>query len=226
MLRLLLELKDKGRRVVIRAIWWSKETKSISCSIAEDVGSFNAKKAYRLSHVLWWLQTGRRVRKGNVIHHVDHNPRNTLVENYEILTRAAHARHHMLGVKRSKKTRKKMKRSAKVRSDTPEFRRLVSDRATRQHREKKFGAHTWTHRHYPDYFLSTYSNVVPERWTHPTYRIHVIRNRRDGKLRHQAVCSQAPMRNFDKSERKWKITKEDPTCARCLAYLAKESKYE
>lgn len=99
--------------------------------------------SYRLTSAIYWLHTGHVVKNGEVIHHVDHDFTNNVIENFECTDRALHASHHHLGKKRSQSTRVKLQISAKKRGQTPEFKEVVSKRAKRQHREKNFGAHVW-----------------------------------------------------------------------------------
>lgn len=141
-----LVLHYKNRKVTVRKLEWSDRFNAYLVYLLPG-HPFKSRKyrfgAYKLTHIVYWLRTGKFVPKGHVIHHSDHNPENNVFENYELMTRAAHAAHHHTGKKRSAKTRAKLKATAAIWSSTPEFRKLVSERAKQQHRENNFGRHTW-----------------------------------------------------------------------------------
>ena len=45
-------------------------------------------------HVLWWLKTGKLVKKGYNLHHINHNKSDDRFENLKLLTQSEHLSYH------------------------------------------------------------------------------------------------------------------------------------
>jgi hypothetical protein len=140
-----LELHNGKSSVVIGSIYWCPLMKAVMCTILLPFKPFRHGRQ-RLTHVVYWMRTGKMVPKGKLLHHIDHNPLNNRFNNLMLCSRAEHAALHHTGVKRSLSTRRKIQMAAKRWSSTPEFKRTVSSRAKQQHAEKNFGACTWKER--------------------------------------------------------------------------------
>jgi hypothetical protein len=211
-MKIMLELRYKDRCIIIKDVVWDRNLKTHYVGIKDRKRPFNKRRLYKLTHVIYWLRTGKKVPKKKLIHHIDHNPQNNVYENFQLMTWSEHATHHHKGSKRSASIKARMKASAIVRSDTPEFRKLVSERAKKQHAENNFGADTrkYNHTRYPS--RSTFSNIVGIN----KMLIHMIRNRKIKPYRHTALCGQYPYRKWYKTKIPWIITKSQPTCKRCI----------
>lgn len=95
-------------------------------------------------HILVWNVLHGEVPKGHVIHHKDGDKTNNAPCNLQVVTRAEHARLHGVGAKRSERTKALMSEKAKERNSKPEYKKMISDRAVRQHQEGNLGQQTWT----------------------------------------------------------------------------------
>jgi HNH endonuclease len=207
-IKLRIELCYANRRIVITDIVWDSNLKTHYTHIENGKFPFNKKRSYKLTHVIYWLHTGKKVPKGKLIHHRDHESTNNLFENFQIMSWSDHAKHHHTGRIDTEEVRQIKKAAAIKRTRTPEFSKIASERAKRQHREKNFGAHT---RHYLFYTDLGYCSVIG---ASKSGFVHILRIRKEKPYYHQTLCGLYPNRNF--KEIPWVETKEQPTCQKCL----------
>lgn len=74
------------------------------------------KEGFRRKHVYVMEQRlGRKLRQGEVVHHVDGNKLNNTIENLEVMLSSEHTILHHTGAKRSAETRRKISVKAKAR---------------------------------------------------------------------------------------------------------------
>lgn len=91
--------------------------------------------------VLMCEKLGRRLKKGEMVHHKNHNKRDNRLRNLELMDRRRHAAAHR-GQKRSEEVKRRMSEAAKTRC-SPYWRAQVSARVKKQHEDGKFGRQTW-----------------------------------------------------------------------------------
>jgi hypothetical protein len=84
----------------------------------------------------------RRLRKNEIVHHDDEDKTNNRITNLVLTTRAKHVLDHPRVL--SEETKRKISAAAKRWSSTPEFCKMASERAKKQHAEGKLGRATWS----------------------------------------------------------------------------------
>ena len=82
---------------------------------------------------------GRKLKPGEVVHHKNEVKTDNDPDNLELTSRSAHQKTHNLGAKRSEETRERMREGAARRVARPDHREHLSDRAKKQHAERRFG---------------------------------------------------------------------------------------
>ena len=102
---------------------------------------FPGKTWVKRSRYVMACHLGRRLRKGEVVHHKDHNHANDRISNLAVMSSSAHTTMHHQGVKESETSR--YKEAARRRVKDPRYLRKLSARVKKQHRQKNFGHHTW-----------------------------------------------------------------------------------
>ena len=98
------------------------------------------KGKWKREHVVVMEQSlGRRLIKGEIVHHIDGDKLNNSIDNLILTNRSEHQRLHHSGSKRSKETKQKISESAKERNMRPDYNNMLSERAKKQHSEGKLG---------------------------------------------------------------------------------------
>ncbi len=85
----------------------------------------------------------RKLRRSEIVHHIDGNKLNNRLRNLEITDRSRHAAHHITGRKVSAKTRLLMKLATRRRVKDPGYLAKLSSRVKVQHAAGNFGRSTW-----------------------------------------------------------------------------------
>lgn len=82
---------------------------------------------------------GRKLLKGEVVHHKDENKTNNEPDNLELMSEFGHKSHHGSKRKWSDETKLKMSLTAKLNSLKPEIKEAKSQRAKQQWEDNNFG---------------------------------------------------------------------------------------
>lgn len=117
-------------------------------------------------------ELGRKLRRDEVVHHIDENPKNNNLENLRIMSLSDHSRSHQLGKELSTETRKKI--SIANTGKQPGIPRKLSDEQIKYikenyiPRDRKFGARALSKKFGTHH--STIESIIHEK----TYRNTII----------------------------------------------------
>lgn len=90
---------------------------------------------------------GRQLSFNEVVHHKDGDGYNNKIENLELRTRSAHSREHIIGIKRSKETKLKL-RDINRREHTPTLSFCCSCKNMKLHSDFPKNKNNWTGLHH------------------------------------------------------------------------------
>lgn len=130
-------------------------------------------KGWVREHRFVWEKYRGAIPKGMVVHHKDENKLNNKIRNLELLTRGEHQRLHNVGAVRAAVVKVNMSTSAKKRNADPAYKKMISERAKKQHAAGKLGAATWTEeskRRISEKMSLCMVEITKKRWEDPEYR--------------------------------------------------------
>lgn len=96
-------------------------------------------KWVRKHRVIMEERLGRKLKRNEVVHHIDGNKLNNNIDNLKVMTYGEHQNLHRLGIKLSEDTCKKMSIVSKERNLKPEYNKMISERCKKQHEEGVLG---------------------------------------------------------------------------------------